>query len=111
MPVRCAYVRKRRYTLAIMHLGRFRVRLGDRNPLDAVPRDFTDGFADKASAQKRLQGRLERLEALQDKLYAQRRYALLVVLQGMDTAGKDSVIEHVFRGVNPQGVSVYNFKQ
>jgi PPK2 family polyphosphate:nucleotide phosphotransferase len=53
---------------------------------------------------------LAQLEALQDKFYAQDRYALLVVLQGMDAAGKDGTIKHVISGVNPQGVDVHSFK-
>ncbi len=51
-----------------------------------------------------------RLEDLQELLYAQGRHKLLIVLQGMDTAGKDGTIRHVFDGVNPQGVKVANFK-
>ncbi len=94
-----------------MNPNRFRVKPGARRPLDAVPTDFTNGFDDKASALDHLQKRLERVEALQEKLFAQRQHALLVIVQGMDTSGKDSVIKHVFTGVNPQGLSVHNFKQ
>lgn len=47
----------------------------------------------------------------QDKLYAQKDYALLVILQGLDAAGKDGVIRHVFSGLNPEGVKVWSFKQ
>lgn len=54
---------------------------------------------------------LERLTALQDVLYAQDRWAVLIVLQGMDAAGKDSVVKHVISGVNPQGCEVHGFKQ
>ena len=46
---------------------------------------------------------LKRLRGLQERLYAEHRWAILVVLQGMDTAGKDGVIKHVMAGVNPQG--------
>jgi PPK2 family polyphosphate:nucleotide phosphotransferase len=94
-----------------MNVDRFRVDPGKRRVLDALPTNFTDGLDDKPAALRHLAKRLERLGALQEQLYAQRRYALLVVIQGMDTAGKDSVIEHVFTGFNPQGVSVHNFKQ
>ncbi|MBE2239740.1 MAG: polyphosphate kinase 2 family protein [Caldilineaceae bacterium] len=51
-----------------------------------------------------------RLETLQELLYAEGKHKLLIVLQGMDTSGKDGVIRHVFEGVNPQGVSVASFK-
>jgi PPK2 family polyphosphate:nucleotide phosphotransferase len=94
-----------------MNTNRFQVAAGARRPLDAMPTDFTNGFEDKADAQRHLQRRLERLDALQEKLYAQRHHALLVVIQGMDTAGKDSAIKHVFSGFNPQGLTVHNFKQ
>ena len=50
------------------------------------------------------------LMALQDILYAEHKYKILIVLQGMDTSGKDGTIKHVFRGVNPQGVRIANFK-
>ena len=53
---------------------------------------------------------IARLSALQEGLYAQDRWAVLIVLQGMDAAGKDSVIKHVMSGVNPQGCEVHPFK-
>ncbi len=63
------------------------------------------------------QGRIEierlnhRLEELQELLYAEHNHKLLIVLQGMDTSGKDGAIRHVFEGVNPQGTRVTNFKE
>jgi PPK2 family polyphosphate:nucleotide phosphotransferase len=57
-----------------------------------------------------LQKGVELLLDLQDKLFAQDQWALLVILQAMDAAGKDSVIKHVISGVNPQGCQVYSFK-
>jgi PPK2 family polyphosphate:nucleotide phosphotransferase len=76
--------------------------------------DFDPGltydFATKRDAEGKLQADIEHLSALQDLFYAQGRYALLIILQGMDTAGKDGVIKHVMSGVNPQGVSVHSFK-
>src|SRR5947199_6500938 len=54
---------------------------------------------------------MERLEARQKLLYAQNEYALLLIFQGMDAAGKDSAIKHVLSGVNPQGTEVHAFKQ
>jgi PPK2 family polyphosphate:nucleotide phosphotransferase len=54
---------------------------------------------------------VERLVALQDRLYAQNTYALLVIVQAMDAAGKDSVIKHVMSGLNPQGCQVWSFKE
>ena len=57
-----------------------------------------------------LQDGVERLAELQDKLYAQDRWAVLLVFQAMDAAGKDGTIKHVMSGVNPQGCQVYSFK-
>ena len=54
---------------------------------------------------------MERMQQLQDKLYAEGREGLVILLQAMDAAGKDSTIKHVMSSVNPQGVDVYSFKQ
>ena len=66
---------------------------------------------DKAEAKSMLEDGVARLEELQEKLYADDRWSVLLVLQGMDAAGKDSLIKHVMSGVNPQGVEVHSFKQ
>jgi PPK2 family polyphosphate:nucleotide phosphotransferase len=65
---------------------------------------------DKAEAKAMLAGGIERLSALQEKLYADGRWSVLIVLQAMDAAGKDSLIEHVMSGINPQGCEVHAFK-
>ena len=70
----------------------------------------TAGLA-KSDAEPMLDGDLKRLRGLQERLYAEHRWAILVVLQGMDAAGKDSVVEHVMTGVNPQGCDVHPFKE
>jgi PPK2 family polyphosphate:nucleotide phosphotransferase len=82
-----------------------RVRLDDYDPND------TGKFKSREDAQQKLKADIETLAELQDKLYAQARHGVLVVLQGMDTAGKDGVIKHVMTGLNPAGVIVYSFKQ
>ncbi|MGQ9904844.1 MAG: polyphosphate kinase 2 family protein [Anaerolineae bacterium] len=64
----------------------------------------------KGDARQELDELTDRLEVLQELMYAESRRKLLIVLQGMDTSGKDGVIRHVFEGVNPQGVRVANFK-
>ncbi len=64
----------------------------------------------KEQAQKHLSALNKKLEALQELLYAEHKHKILIVLQAMDTAGKDSVIRTVFEGVNPQGVRVVSFK-
>jgi PPK2 family polyphosphate:nucleotide phosphotransferase len=65
----------------------------------------------KEEAQKLLDQGIKELSELQDKLYAQDNWALLLMFQGMDAAGKDGAIKHVMSGVNPQGCQVYSFKQ
>lgn len=67
-------------------------------------------ISDKQAAQAALADGVERMAALQDKLYAQDRWALLLVFQAMDAAGKDGTIKHVMSGVNPQGCQVSSFK-
>jgi PPK2 family polyphosphate:nucleotide phosphotransferase len=81
-------------------------RLKDFDPGD------TAGFgsADKPLAAEWLAHGVDALAELQDKLYAQDRWAVLLIFQAMDAAGKDSAIKHVMSGVNPQGCQVYSFK-
>jgi len=69
------------------------------------------GGLDKDKAEKIQEANRKRLSDFQEKLYAQDRWSLLVVLQGMDAAGKDSTIKSIFEGVNPQGCEVTSFKQ
>jgi PPK2 family polyphosphate:nucleotide phosphotransferase len=75
------------------------------------PRDRGEFDGGKGKAKERLGELNERLAALQEVLYAQNKHKLLIVLQAMDTGGKDGAIRHVFRGVNPQGVKVTSFKK
>src|SRR2546429_4692232 len=77
----------------------------------ADPTDIGGLDLDKEAANRMLARDIEQLAKLQERLYAQHQWALLVVLQGMDTAGKDGVIKHVMSGVNPQGCQVHAFKQ
>ncbi len=70
----------------------------------------TDFISDKEEARKALEKIDERLGRLQELLFAEHKHKLLIVLQGMDTSGKDGVIEHVFKGMNPQGTRVVSFK-
>jgi len=79
------------------------ILLNDFDPAFSAP------FKTKDDAQATLAANTEQLAALQDLFYADRRRALLVILQGMDAAGKDGVIRHVMSGVSPQGVDVHAF--
>ena len=69
------------------------------------------GGLDKDEAENILEANRRRLSDFQEKLYAQDRWSVLVVLQGMEAAGKDSTIKHLFEDVNPQGCEVTSFKQ
>jgi PPK2 family polyphosphate:nucleotide phosphotransferase len=91
---------------------RHRVKPGARVSLAKLDPKETPAFrGGKAKAQEAI-GRLSRkLDDLQELLYAEHRHPVLVVLQGMDTSGKDGTIRHVFEGVNPQGVKVTSFKR
>jgi len=81
-------------------------RLGDVDPADTL--DL--GSEDKPRAQEALAMGVDLLAELQDMLYAQDRWALLLIFQAMDAAGKDGTIKHVMSGINPQGCQVYSFK-
>jgi PPK2 family polyphosphate:nucleotide phosphotransferase len=83
--------------------GRF--RLADCNPAETFGLDI-----ETADVKKMLADGIARLADLQERLHAQDRWAVLVVLQGMDAAGKDSVVKHVMSGVNPHGCEVHAFK-
>lgn len=78
-------------------------RLKDFDPAD------TAGWRQE-HAQEALQKGIQRTAELQDKLYAQNNWALLLVIQAMDAAGKDGIVKHVMTGINPQGCQVYAFK-
>lgn len=71
---------------------------------------FTGGYHDKTAAVEQLAANVERLAELQERLYADDRYGVLIVFQAMDAAGKDGAIKHVMSGVNPQGCKVTSFK-
>ena len=90
----------------------FRIDSGSRFRLKHVdPGDTLHlGSADKPRAKEALATGVEALTQLQDMLYAQDRWAVLLIFQAMDAAGKDGAIKHVMSGVNPQGCQVYSFK-
>src|SRR6185295_9258030 len=71
----------------------------------------TGSYDDAQAARAELAELTEKIADLQARLYAEEERSLLVVLQGIDAAGKDSSVKHVFRGANPQGVRVYSFKE
>ena len=81
-----------------------KISLGDYDP------GYKAEFHQKADAVKKLRAGIKELATYQDVLYAQNTYALLIIFQAMDAAGKDSTIKHVMSGVNPQGCQVFSFK-
>jgi PPK2 family polyphosphate:nucleotide phosphotransferase len=85
------------------------VKPGDKVHLDKIPTD-SDGGLNKDDAEDMLEKHKERLAELQEVLYASQNRAILIVLQAMDTGGKDSTIRSVFTGFNPQGCRVVSFK-
>ena len=88
----------------------FRVRPDRAVDLAAWPTRVKPAFASKAEYKKALKHQIGALSALQERLYASSRYAVLLIFQAMDAAGKDGVIKHVMSGVNPQGCQVFSFK-
>jgi PPK2 family polyphosphate:nucleotide phosphotransferase len=86
------------------------VRPGKKVRLKDIPTGHDAGLGSKEKARARLEKDLEHLRELQHLLYADNRYALLVVLQAMDTGGKDGTIRHVMSGLNPVGCEVTSFK-
>lgn len=93
-----------------MKTSTFTVRPGAPFDLSRFDPADTAPFRRKAEAQEATAANLAQLRDLQDRLYAQGKHALLVVLQAMDTAGKDGTIKHVMSAFNPQGVQVTAFK-
>jgi PPK2 family polyphosphate:nucleotide phosphotransferase len=92
-------------------IKKYRIHKPKKFELDRYDPDDTGGISlDKETAKPLLEEGTKRLSDLQERLYAQDRWALLLIFQGMDAAGKDSCIKHVMSGVNPQGCEVYSFK-
>ncbi len=88
----------------------FRVRAGKKLDLSKWPTRVKPAYQSPEEYQTLLEEHVRKLSARQSLLYASDRYALLLIFQAMDAAGKDSVIKHVMSGVNPQGCQVYSFK-
>jgi len=92
-------------------MDRYRIEPGTRVDLSSIDTADTSGFdGGKAEAKAELKRLVKRLAELQHLMWAEDRHKLLVVLQAMDSGGKDGTIRSVFGGVNPQGVRVTNFK-
>jgi polyphosphate kinase 2 (PPK2 family) len=95
---------------ATIDVTRFRPKRGRKLDLDHWPTRVRSFYKSKSEYKNLLQRYVVRLSDAQTLLYAHDRYALLLIFQAMDAAGKDSAIKHVMSGVNPQGCQVYSFK-
>ena len=91
--------------------GTYRVDSGKHFRLKDFDPGDTGHWHSKENAEQALQEGIVRTSDLQDRLYAQDRWAVLLIFQAMDAAGKDGAIKHVMSGVNPQGCQVYSFKE
>jgi len=92
-------------------LDDFRVRKGDEVELRKWPTIVKPVYKSKQHYQELLAEHVARLSILQQLLNASKRFAVLLIFQGMDSAGKDGAIQHVMSGVNPQGCQVFSFEQ
>jgi PPK2 family polyphosphate:nucleotide phosphotransferase len=93
------------------YLERFKVKPGAKVKLDDIDPAFKDGHKSHKAAGEEIAHCQEKLCALQEQLYAERRHSVLICLQALDTGGKDGAINHVLGAMNPQGCRVAAFKQ
>ncbi len=94
-----------------IHSKEFRVKPGEKIKLHKLPTQVKPVYESKKEYKTLLEEHVEKLSELQRVHYASGRYALLLIFQAMDAAGKDGIIRHVMSGVNPQGCQVFSFKQ
>lgn len=94
-----------------MKLKKYTITKGNNFKLDDHETRDKGSYDSKADAVADMDINIEKMQVLQDKLYAQNEYAILLIIQAMDAAGKDGLIKHVMSGVNPQGCQVVSFKQ
>lgn len=94
-----------------MDISRYKIKDTDDISLHSLDPDDTREAESKEAAEAEMERLKERLAELQDILFAQKKHSLLVILQGMDTSGKDGTVKHIFGGINPQGFTVTSFKK
>lgn len=94
-----------------MHIKRYMIKDTSETVLKSLDPDDTGNFKLKDEVQDEMAKLKLRLAELQDILFAQKKHSLLVILQGMDTSGKDGTVKHIFSGINPQGFMVTSFKK
>jgi PPK2 family polyphosphate:nucleotide phosphotransferase len=94
-----------------MNIKKFLAEPGKFKSLKKYNTKDTSGIADKNEASDFIKRYIREMQELQDRLFADNRYSVLIIFQAMDGAGKDSTIKHVMSGINPQGCQVFSFKQ
>lgn len=94
-----------------MKVEKYLAKPGEKINLSKISTDNTQSIKDKSEANKLLEKNIEKMQELQNLLYASDKYSMLLVFQAMDAAGKDSTIKHVMSGLNPQGTQVFSFKK
>ena len=94
-----------------MDISKVKVDQDSKIKLSKIDTNETFKYKNKEDATQKLEDNITRMAELQDMLYAQDKYSLLIILQAMDTAGKDGIVKHVMTGLNPQGTYVHSFKQ
>jgi PPK2 family polyphosphate:nucleotide phosphotransferase len=94
-----------------MKIEKFLAKPGEKINLAKFPTLDTQDIEQKSDGKKMLKKNIKQMQKLQNQLYASNKYALLLIFQAMDAAGKDSTIKHVMSGLNPQGTQVFSFKK
>ncbi len=94
----------------LINIDDFKVKPGKKISLKDFKTDIKKKVIDKKTGETLVAKGIEELSILQDKLYAEGKHSILIVLQAMDAAGKDGTIKHLMSGLNPSGVKVYSFK-
>ncbi|MHA6534088.1 PPK2 family polyphosphate kinase [Paenibacillus sp. BAC0078] len=94
-----------------MNIKRYMIKDTSETVLKKLDPDDSGDFESKEEAEAKMVKLKERLAELQDILFAQKKHSLLVILQGMDSSGKDGTVKHIFSGINPQGFMVTSFKK
>lgn len=95
----------------LLNTDKFLVKEGKKISLKDYSTSYNGSKFSKEQGERLLQNSIEQLASLQDKLFASDKYSLLIVLQAMDAAGKDSTVKHLMGGLNPTGVKVTSFKE
>ncbi|MHB8337089.1 MAG: polyphosphate kinase 2 family protein [Ignavibacteriaceae bacterium] len=94
-----------------MKILNFKVKPDSKVDLSKIDTSNSNGIKSKGEAKKLLKKNVEKMIELQDKLYSEDRYSMLLIFQALDAGGKDGTIKHVMSGLNPQGTQVTSFKQ